>query len=48
MLTGIGIEIAIGGAIAICKCLVGYMVEPILGIETILPDHRLADQAPKK
>ena len=41
---GIGIVIAIGGVIAICNGLIGYIVKPIRDIETILPDHGFTEQ----
>jgi hypothetical protein len=38
---GIGFSIVIGGLIAIVLGIIGYLIEPIREIESILPDHGL-------
>jgi len=42
---GIGAVIAIGGLIGIIKGFAGYIIKPVREIETILPDHGIAEEA---
>ncbi len=41
---GIGAVMVIGGLIGIVKALLGYFVKPIREIETLLPDHEIAEE----
>ncbi len=43
---GMGLTIFIGGIIAIFTGIIGYIIEPIREIETIMPDHEF-EEAPK-